>query len=381
MRVKYFYQRRWPNQSPGVIFVTFNALGFYQNDTDFELITVANTKEPVHKVLLNQFGIEEKLPIHLLPAGPFRRFHWMVCAMGFFYLLPRNLDVLITRDLTFLPFALLLRRLKKCRVVFESHDFFTDLRLFPPEIAARRKKQSQQERRYCPQVDMIICLTEHQKLLYEQHYPFQRVVTAVSGIRPRPRVSRSRFQYTLGYIGTISSRNYDLELLISALGKTANPVVSLILAGVRTGEEEEYVNRLAEAFQVKNRIQLLPWLNQKEVDRLKERIDIGCCPLVHNKRNVICSPLKALEYLSAGIPVLYPDLQATDFIIKDNYNGFLIKNRPQAWAKTIDAIYRDFDHYQMLSNNCFQTAEQYSWEQRAKKLGRCFRESFLFSEK
>lgn len=377
MKIMYFYQGRWPDQSPGVNFVTYNAQGFYRNNIDFELVTAANTREPVQTVLKNRFGIEEQLPIRLLRAGPFRRRHRVACLMGFFYLLCRQFDVLITRDLAFLPYALLLRRLKSCRVVFESHDFFSDLSLFPADFAVRRKKQSKQERRYSPKVDMIVCQTEHQKSLYEQHYPSQNVVTAVSGIRTYKKPStRNRFQYRLGYIGTISSRNYDIELLIRALAKTTRVDVRLVLVGVRTEAEEKYVAGLAERFDVQDRIEMHPWLDPVTVDRVKETIDLGCCPLIRNKRNRVATPLKALDYFSAGIPVLYTDLQTDDFIVKDNYNGFLIEDSPEAWARAIDAVYADFSRYQELSENCLKTAEQYSWEQRAKRLHLFFRETF-----
>ncbi len=382
MRIKYCYQRLWPAQSPGTIFVTYSTLGFYQNDIDFELITVANTKKPVRTVLKNKFGIQEDLPIHLLRLGPLRRTHWMVCLMQFFYLLSRDFDVLITRDLGFLPYALLLRRIKQCRVAFESHDFFTDLRLFTPRFAGRRKKQSRQERRYCPKVDMIICQTTHQKTLYERYYPLQNVVVAVSGIRPYKSASpKTPFQYRLGYFGTISSRNYDIELLIHAFSKTVTPDITLLLAGAKTLEEKTYVNRLAQQYHVRERVKVLLWMDPKEMDRLKEKIDIGCCPLVFNERNKVATPLKALEYLSAGIPVLHSDLQTTDFIIKHNYNGFLVSPRAEEWARAIDGIYSDFIRYQELSHNCLETARRGSWEQRAKRLHKFFNDSFIFPEK
>lgn len=377
MRIKYFYQGMWPHQSPGVTFVTFNALGFYHNNIDFELVTAANTKKPVREVLKKQFGIEEPLNIHLLKAGPLNRRHHVVCWLGFWYLLTQSFDVLITRDLSFLPFAFWLRRLKHCRVVFESHDFFTDLSLFPSDFAMRRRKQSRQERRYSPKVDMIICQTEHQKLLYEKHYPGQNVVTAISGIRPHQKYApKPGFQYTLGYLGTLSSRNYDMGLLISAFAKTTNPAVRLLLVGYKTEDEAQYVQEIAERFGVQNKIDVLPWMDPIDVDRLKEKIDVGCCPLIRNKRNLVCTPLKALEYFSAGIPVLYTDLEASDFIVKDGYNGFLIPDRPDEWARVIDAIYSDFDRYRELSGNCFKTAEQYSWEQRARRLRGFFTDVF-----
>lgn len=39
MKIMYFYQGRWPHQSPGVNFVTYNAKGFCSSHIDFDLVT------------------------------------------------------------------------------------------------------------------------------------------------------------------------------------------------------------------------------------------------------------------------------------------------------------------------------------------------------
>lgn len=373
MHIKYFHQGLWPHKSPSVTFVTFNALGFHDNDIDFELITTANSKQPIPEILSQQFGIKKKLNIHLLQAGPFKRQHRLLCLMAFFYLWLRPVDVLITRNLTFLPFAFVLRRLKRCRVVFESHDFFTDLSLLPPNIARHRKKQSRQERKYLPRLDLLLCVSTHQKLLYEKYYPSLKIVAAISGIRPSRKFSPpKRYLYTLGYIGSIHDHNYDLELLVRALAKLENKQTRMLFVGAKTEADRTYLADLAEKYDVADRVETMPWLNPAGVDQIKEKIDVGCCPLIYTERNRICTPLKVLEYFSAGIPVIHTDLAATGFIIKNGYNGYLVKESAQEWAAAIKTVYADFNSYKNMSENCFTTARQYSWKQRAKRIKHLF---------
>lgn len=377
MRIKYFHQGRWPHQSPAATFITFNALGFYKNGVDFELIAAANTREPVSSVLKRHFGIDVPINIHLLQAGFLSGQHKIVRVLGFFYLLRQPVDILITRNLSFLPFAYILRKLKKCRVVFESHDIFTDLDLFTAEVARRRKKQSRQERRYLPKADCVLCVSPHQKKLYEGYYPTQTFVLANTGVRPYQRFAKKeKYQYTLGYIGSLQSKNYDLSLLLQGVAATRATDIRLLFVGAKSEEQRADVMRLARKYGVEQRVDVLPWMDPAEVDRVKARIDVGCCPLAYSERNRIAMPLKVLEYLSAGIPVLHTDLKVDDFIVQDGFNGYLVNPRPADWGQAIDAIYKDVDAYRCMSANCFLTAEQYSWDRRTESVYRFFSKNF-----
>ncbi|MBD3337608.1 MAG: hypothetical protein GF353_00775, partial [Candidatus Lokiarchaeota archaeon] len=163
VKIKYFHHGLLPSNSPSPTFVTFNAYGFYKNDYDFELIVTRNSNIPKPRLLKEQFGIEDDLPIHQINAGWFRSQHIVVSLLAFFYLLRSEYDVLITRNLSFLPFAFLLKKIKRIRVVFESHDFFTDFKLRGITKEKKKTKQRRQELRYIPKVDAVICVSELQK--------------------------------------------------------------------------------------------------------------------------------------------------------------------------------------------------------------------------
>ncbi|MBD3287522.1 hypothetical protein GF337_01850, partial [candidate division KSB1 bacterium] len=163
MKITYFHHGLWPSNSPSPTFVTFNAYGFYQNKYDFELIITRNSQASKTEILKNQFGIEYYIPIHQINAGWFKRQHIVVSLLAFFYLLRSEYDVLITRNLSFLPFAFLLKKIKRIRVLFESHDFFTDFKLRGITKEKKKTKQRRQELRYIPKVDAVICVSELQK--------------------------------------------------------------------------------------------------------------------------------------------------------------------------------------------------------------------------
>jgi glycosyltransferase involved in cell wall biosynthesis len=82
----------------------------------------------------------------------------------------------------------------------------------------------------------------------------------------------------------------------------------------------------------------------------------------------MCSPLKVLEYLSAGIPVIGTNLEGIEDIVKNDVNGYTLENDETRWAAAIDSLYSDIEKYRAFSRECFKTAQKFSWKQRARTI-------------
>jgi len=67
--------------------------------------------------------------------------------------------------------------------------------------------------------------------------------------------------------------------------------------------------------------------------------------------------------MSYGKPVVVSNIAGPNEVVKDGYNGLLVKSRsPQAIANAIEKLVKNPVLYQKLSENAMRTAEQYSWE-------------------
>lgn len=332
------------------------------------MVTKSNTSKAVSEVLSEEFNIDEPLQIHLLNGKLFGGKHRVIHVLIFFYLLTQDFDILLTRNLNFLPFAFLLRRLKGVKVVFESHDFYADLSIQAPKIAKRRKKQSRQERSYIPKVDLVLGQSEHNSMLYRNFFKGVKVETAVSGIKTLENVSpRSSSNRCVGYIGSMDGNAYNVELVFEALSMLPKDFTALFL-GAKNEHEFQAMNGLAQKYDVLDRVTIKGWVSPSEVERYKKQIDIGLCPSRTIERNKLNTPLKVLEYFSSGVPVLFTDLGAKGFIVEDGYNGALLPESAEAWAHKIQEILSSENKYLELSRNCLQTAENYSWTNRAKTI-------------
>ncbi len=370
-KIVYFHQGYWPGNAPSTTFITFNALGFYQIGHPIQLISGKNSNLPIERILRERFGIEAPLKLSLVSAPRLFGSHLVLQFKVFFKLLFKlKFDILIVRALSFLPFALFLKKLKKIGVFFEAHDFFTDLTVRDDVSSLRsRRRYSKIEKRYLPKVDGIICVSEPQKKIYQKYYPTQNLICGSSGTRSTTSLLRREgFSYLLGYLGSFDIQKYPLDILIEALSLIRSKRIKLLLAGGRDEEEMNIIKGIINKFNLSERVKILLWQNPAQIEALKREIDVGCAILAPTFLNRISCPLKVLEYLSAGIPVLATELDGIKQIITHNKHGYLVQNRAEGWAAAIDLIYSDFTRYSELSKACLRQAKIFSWENRARRI-------------
>lgn len=370
-QIVYFHQGYWPGNAPSTTFITFNALGFYQIGHPIQLICGKNSNLPIERTLREKFGIEVPLNISLVWAPRLFGAHLVLQIRVFLNLLLKlKFDILIVRTLSFLPFAVFLRKFKKIKVLFEAHDFFTDLSIRDDVRSLRKKKRySKIEKRYLPKVNAVICVSEPQKEIYQTYYPDQKFICALSGTKPVDFLSTNQgFTYLLGYFGSFDLPKYPLDILIEALSTLRNKRIELLLVGGRSEKEMNTVKGIADKFDVSGRIKILSWQNPAQIERLKRKTDVGCAILAPTFLNRVSCPLKVLEYLSAGLPVLATELDGIKQIVTHNKHGYLVQNKAEQWAAAIDLIYSDFSLYLELSRECLKQAKNLSWENRARRI-------------
>lgn len=370
MRIKYFHHGLWPSPSPSTTFVTWSCLGFWEQGADFELVTVANSARAVREVLASDFGISSPLGIRLLRAGPLRRSHRVVYLLAFLHFLFARWDVLITRNLGFLPWAILLRRLRGGSVVFEAHDFFTDQALRGVAEGPSTRRQRRRERHWIPRVDGVLCVSATWRQYFLQYYPNQRVVTAITGVKSPPVESppRTRSGTLVAFLGTFDPVLNDFDTMFRAVALITAPGGRLVMAGGRGDAEIEAMRARADRWGAGDRVEFLRWLSPVELEALKARIDVGLAPLAINPRNRGCTPLKVLEYVSAGIPVIGSDLPSIRDVLGDARCGLVPEDNPESWAAAMDRVLSDTGLARQLSSNCLELAKDLSWKRRAGRI-------------
>jgi teichuronic acid biosynthesis glycosyltransferase TuaH len=165
----------------------------------------------------------------------------------------------------------------------------------------------------------------------------------------------------IGFVGHINQR-IDLRLLEELTDRGR----SLLLVGPKdSGFEPERMNKLLERPNV-------CWVGPKAFNDLPgyfRLIDVGLVPYVDNAFNRGCFPLKTLEYLSAGIPVVSTDLPATRWLATELIG---VADEPEAFADLVDRVLGDASDPTLIARRR-GFAGQHSYSARAAEFDEAIR--------
>ena len=131
----------------------------------------------------------------------------------------------------------------------------------------------------------------------------------------------------IGWTGTFSSKPF-LESIIGYL-KELNSISDFKLRIISNCNFE--IDDLD--------VELIEWSKEKEVEDL-QGIDIGLYPLENSKWVLGKSGLKALQYMSFGIPTVATSVGTSKDIINNNINGFLVNSKDE-WINTLKKLIED----------------------------------------
>jgi glycosyltransferase involved in cell wall biosynthesis len=365
MRISYVSNNGWPSNDAGLSFCLNNAIGFASIGADFELILHGRTRASVAAVLEQSFSIREAVPVVPLHA-PFAggsRLPFYVRA--FLYLLKRNRDVVITRNLNFLPWAVLLRARKGVRLWYEAHDLCAAPALRDDNIKRSRRRHARLEKTWVPRVDGIICVSAPLAACFRRYYPQLPVVAATTGCKTAVRSARTGYSRTLGYIGSFDLAKYPLATVVEGLTRVGDPTLRLLCVGAKGEQEQAAVASLATRFGVGGRLEVHPWVTGARLEALKARIDVGVAALSETFLNRVASPLKVLEYLSASLPFIATRCEGIEAMVEHGTHGLLVRNTPAEWASAMRELYADFSRYRRMAEDCFELASRSGWDRRA----------------
>ncbi len=130
--------------------------------------------------------------------------------------------------------------------------------------------------------------------------------------------------------------------------------------------------RLAEKLEIADRIIWKCALSAAELQPWLQHAIASIAPLRDCARNVVqgCSPLKILESMAAGVPVIASDLPAVRELISDRVEGLLVHpDRPAALARAIRIIFEYPDLRRALGAGGRELVERsFTWAQATARL-------------
>ncbi len=168
----------------------------------------------------------------------------------------------------------------------------------------------------------------------------------------------------IGFIGSLKAVEDVITLLdaVVILKKQLIDNITLIIIG--EGPMFSYFNNHTKNIGIKEMVRFIGKVPHSEIKEYYSMLDIFVIPRVKNKMTETISPLKIIEAMGLGIPVVGSDVGGITEIIIDKVNGFLFKpQNPEDLAKVLKKLIRSKNLCKKVSDKAkIWVMENRKWE-------------------
>jgi glycosyltransferase involved in cell wall biosynthesis len=295
----------------------------------------------------------------------------------FIYLLFHKFDILVANDLDTLLPNFLASRIKRCPLVYDSHEYFTGV----PEIQNRKMVKwiwKSIEKSLFPRVKHTMTVSDSIAELYNAEYLIKPVVVRNCSPKTDKIVPFSKTKLgvreddlLLIFQGTGINIDRGGEELIEAVNKT--PGVSLLIVGA--GDNLEIIKEKVKKYNLADRVKLIHKCRWETMIRFTAAADAGLSLDKNTNINYLYSlPNKLFDYLSAGIPVIATNLPELSKIVNEFHCGVLIPAPyPDEISKAICVLRDNKTLLSELKQNSVVASKSMNWNNESLKVEDLYR--------
>ena len=356
------------------------------------------TDNRVHKVMasLQKMGFEPILIGRILPeSNPVERayethrmkllfrkgplFYLEYNLRLFFFLLTTKLDVLVANDLDTLPANYLASRIKRKPLVYDSHEYFTEV----PELLGRpvvRGIWIGLEKLLVPKVNAAYTVCDSIAEVYHDLYKVDFKV-----VRNLPTCSEKDF-----IAPEVPAKSDILKIILYQgalnLGRGIEAAIrsmkyidgaELWLAG--DGDLTAQLKQLVEELQLEAKVKFLGRLPIDKLSEVTRQADLGISleeDLGLNYRFAL--PNKLFDYIQAGVPVLVSNLPEMKRIVEHYQIGAIAETHQRKdLAETIKMALFNQEKNAVWKNNLKIAAKELCWEKEESVLQEIYKPFLL----
>lgn len=353
-------------------------------------LTTKNGAEPARLVLngveVRELGVRKyRGKSTLAYVGSYLRFMFTASAACLGLLLRGELDVVHVHNIPdFLVFAGLIPRLSGKKVILDVHDSVPET--FATKFSSRavfRKLLCLEERLSALIAHRVICVNHPQRdTLVTRGIPHAKTFISMNvadpsifkrpSVEARPRATASHFN--LVYHGTMAER-LGVDLIIRAAARLRQRIPHLRVHLWGHGDDLPGFQQLAKELDLEDVVFFEPkGYPLEELPRHLGSMDLG---VVGNRRSVACDlmlPVKLIEYVSLGIPVIVPRFKAIEYYFDDDMVTYYEAEDVQSLADSIYRLYLEPAACCLQSEKANGFLRDYGWERQGAELVTFYRQ-------
>ncbi len=378
MRVLWVHSGSWKRHAAISYIGVHNAWSFAKIGYETHLLMPdIDSSSETESDLREFYGLEPHPRLHIHRVNIRRR--WWNIQHPYFTLAERKAHalsrteplVVLTREQRFLPQLARIAQNPNCKSLFEAHFLYADQAWRnAASISRGDQKRGLLERKYFPQISGVVAITSDQLSLYQKTLPRLKGIVAPLGIKtlvlPDEQEIQNRFERRrVAYIGHLM-RSKGIPGMLSATKALSKKNIQLAMFGGSPAEAKQLLD--TEEAKESN-FSITPFLPPAEMFRELGRVaSIGIVALEENfyNRHLTC-PVKALDFLALGMPVVASDLPSTREVLGDAALYFPA-NDGKLMVDQISNLLDNASLYCSLSKIACARATLLCWESRAKEL-------------
>lgn len=206
----------------------------------------------------------------------------------------------------------------------------------------------------------------------------RKLVTVIpNGVSPSdfpitPLPIRDGREPVLLYIGTLADWQ-GLDIVIKALPKILETQpVKLRIIGRGRSRQRKMLAKQIRKLGLEDHVLVQPAVPHHEIPELISQADICVAPLGLNDRNVTqgACPIKVLEYMAAGRPLLASNMPIVRELVREDVDGLLFSpSDPEDLARQANSLLKDMELSKRLADSAAEhVREKFTWHESQKKL-------------
>lgn len=287
----------------------------------------------------------------------------------FFYLLFKKAHILWSNDLDTLLPNFIISRLKKSKLIYDSHEYFTE------SVYKRSSKKMWEivERKLFPALKNVITVNDSIKKIYENKYKVP--VTVIRNVPHlfvknktdnSPILPAGKKNLIIQGMGINENRGAEEAVLMM---KYLDDGFHLYFIG--NGTILSKLKKMTDDLKMRSKI---TFIDPLPYDKMMQITMQGFLGLIFEKINVshehlLSLPNKFFDYIHAGIPVLASEaVEIKSIVSKYNIGAFINDLNPEEIAKKVIKISEDTETYNVWKYNTTAASKQLNWENEEKIL-------------
>jgi glycosyltransferase involved in cell wall biosynthesis len=368
------HKRSWRDPGPVVNVGVRNAHSFAMLGYETHLVVGHGEPSDTDEDLRDFYGITPRPELHIHRVAR-RRLLGSNSSVPIFWHASRLIRQLARRDTvlafarepSFLPYLAWLGRNPRIHTFFEAHNFFADLSWRNDPVNAQDRRQGWLERRCVPHLSGVAAIVAPQADLYAKRFPQTPAHAFPLGTEPMglgdPEARRRERRAV--YVGHMHSAK-GVKTLLEAVTPEEGALRAAFWGGGEAQMEKHRARMQAKGI---DRVEFIAFRPPEQLQHdLATRASVGVVALhdTYYNANLTC-PVKALDYLSHGLPIIASDLPSNRSVLGDAAL-YVPPADTAALRHSLLSLLDDPAEYLRRSKLSWQRALELAWPERAQRL-------------